>query len=137
MYSIVADIQSYPGFLKWCSASEIVSDSDSLTIAKLVVSYSKLKIQFTTRNTSVYGASIDMILEEGPFTELEGKWLFQSLADNACKVSLDMKFNFDNSLTKTIMTKVFSNIIATQIDAFQKRAQEIYGPPVLMSTDNA
>jgi len=47
MYDVIADVRSYPAFLNWCSGMEIVSESDDELVAKLIISYGKLKFSFT------------------------------------------------------------------------------------------
>ena len=127
MYEIVADIRAYPDFLNWCEAIEIIDEQELEVIAKLKISYSKLNIQFTTRNQNIPNERIIMNLVDGPFSSLEGVWLFKKLNSDACKVSIDMQFDFDRSVVPSIFTKVFEKIISMQLDAFQKRAQNIYG----------
>lgn len=126
MYQVVADIASYPAFLNWCDSAEIISADRNEVVAQLGVSYTRLNMQFTTRNQNIPGVSIDMVLEDGPFSELKGRWLFQTLSEDACKVSLDMNFDFDRSLTKQIVAKVFAGLVSSQIDAFQQRAEALY-----------
>ncbi|MCL4158080.1 UNVERIFIED_CONTAM: hypothetical protein GTU68_028183 [Idotea baltica] len=129
MYDVVADIRSYPGFLNWCHASEVISESDQEVLAKLMISYTKLNFEFTTQNLNTPYESIKLSLVDGPFTALSGQWSFVALSDEACKVSIDMSFDFERSLAKHMMAKVFSNIITTQLEAFQDRAKVIYGEP--------
>jgi len=127
MYDVVADIRSYPRFLNWCEASQIISEIDQEVVAKLKISYAKLNFEFTTRNINSPHQSIQLNLVDGPFSSLSGEWTFVELSKDACKVSIQMTFDFENSLTKKMMAKVFSNIIATQLEAFQSRAKVIYG----------
>ena len=127
MYEIVADIRAYPDFLNWCEAIEIVDEQEFEVIAKLKISYSKLNIQFTTKNQNIPNERIIMNLVDGPFSSLEGVWVFKKLNSDACKVSIDMQFDFDRSVVPNIFTKIFEKIISMQLDAFQQRAKKIYG----------
>ena len=127
MYDVVVDIPSYPGFLNWCDASKVIEETDESVVAKLVIAYTKLNFEFTTRNINTPHESIRIELVDGPFTALNGEWTFAALSDEACKVSLKMNFDFQRSLTKRMMAKVFTNIISAQLEAFQKRAEVLYG----------
>ncbi len=127
MFDVVSDIRSYPGFLKWCENMEIISETSDEVVAKLMISYTKLNISFTTRNQIVKNESIIMNLVDGPFSSLTGKWLIQKLDDNACKVSLEMDFMFDRAITQKLFGRVFQNVISDQVDAFHKRAEQLYG----------
>ena len=127
MYDVVADVRSYPGFLNWCDNMEIISETSEEVIAKLIISYGKLDFSFTTRNKMVKNESIQMSLVDGPFSRLSGIWTILKLDDNACKVSLEMEFAFDNPITQKLFGRVFQKIISAQLDAFQKRAEQLYG----------
>jgi len=132
MYDIVADIEVYPDFLYWCSAADIVSQQPDEIVARLKIEYSKLNILFTTRNQNTPGKSIRLSLVEGPFADLSGEWRFEALTPEACKVSIEMDFVFENSLSRRVLSGVFKKTIGMQLDAFQKRAVQLYGKPVLI-----
>jgi ribosome-associated toxin RatA of RatAB toxin-antitoxin module len=127
MYDVIADIRSYPAFLNWCSGTQIVSESSGELVAKLMISYGKLSFEFTTRNTMIESQSVSMNLVEGPFSTLSGQWVLQPLSENACKVSLEMDFNFESLITQTLFGRVFKSVITAQLDAFQNRAEQLYG----------
>ena len=127
MFDVVADIRSYPGFLKWCDDMQIISENAEEVVAKLMISYAKLNFSFTTRNKMKKNESITMNLVDGPFSSLTGQWTIQALSDDACKVSLEMDFMFDSKITDKLFGRFFENIINDQIDAFQKRASQLYG----------
>ena len=70
---------------------------------------------------------MELQLVDGPFKFLHGDWRFEALEDQACKVSLDMKFEFSNPLLGIVAGPVFSNIANGLVESFQRRAEEIYG----------
>ncbi len=127
MYDVIADVRSYPSFLNWCNGMEILEESSEEVVAKLLISYGKLNFSFTTKNAMTKKESITMNLVDGPFSSLEGQWLIQALSGEASKVSLEMDFLFDSALTQKLFGRVFQNVISAQLDAFQKRADQLYG----------
>ena len=70
---------------------------------------------------------IEIRLVEGPFRHLEGFWRFDALGEDACKVSLDLEFEFSNRLLAMAFGKVFTQVAGTLVDSFVKRANERYG----------
>jgi len=126
MYDVVADIRSYPGFLGWCDGTEIISESTGEVVAKLLILVSKVNFSFTTKNINTVNESIKLSLVDGPFSSLSGQWRFQELSPDACKVSLDMDFQFDSAITHKLFSRIFEKVIITQLDAFQKRAMVVY-----------
>ncbi|NNC98845.1 MAG: type II toxin-antitoxin system RatA family toxin [Gammaproteobacteria bacterium] len=127
MYDIVTDIQSYPDFLNWCESVELLAEDEGEVIARLNISTAKLNLHFTTRNVNKPGESITLTLVDGPFSQLTGQWQFKALSHDACKVSVDMNFEFDRSLVPAVFGNVFGKLISMELDAFQQRAQQLYG----------
>ena len=127
MYDVVADIPSYPEFLAWCNDVNIVSQTPEEVVAELIIAYGILDFSFTTRNSMQQDTFIQLTLVDGPFSDLQGEWLFTALDEQACKVSLEMDFMFDSPLTHKVLSGVFQKIVSTQLDAFQKRARSLYG----------
>lgn len=127
MYSLVDDIPAYAQFLPWCKQSEEISRDADEVVGRLDLAHSGLQKSFTTRNRMQPGKMIEMRLVEGPFKHLQGFWRFESLGEQACKVSLDMEFEFSNRLVGMAMGPVFSQAANTLVDAFCKRAEVVYG----------
>ena len=127
LYDLVNDVANYPEFLPWCSASKVLEVSDEAMRAELTVSKGTLNQRFTTRNELVPGESIVMNLEEGPFSELHGVWTFKSLGDKACKITLDLRFDYAGALVKATLGPLFTQAANTMVDAFCQRAKKLYG----------
>ncbi len=127
LYDLVNDVASYPQFLPWCSASEVLEESADSMRASLTVAKATLSQRFMTRNKLVPGKSIEMQLEEGPFSQLQGVWEFKALGDKACKISLDMTFDYAGPLVKATLGPLFTQAANTMVDAFCQRAKQLYG----------
>ena len=70
---------------------------------------------------------IEMRLGEGPFRRLEGYWRFEPLGEQACKVPLDMDFEFANKTVGFAFGPIFNQIANTLVDSFSKRAIDVFG----------
>ncbi|MCK4743296.1 MAG: type II toxin-antitoxin system RatA family toxin [Sulfuriflexus sp.] len=127
MYALVDDIDAYPKFLPWCGASEVLERNDDEVKASILLSRSGLKKSFTTLNRLQSGKMIEMRLIEGPFSHLQGFWRFESLNESASKIMFDIEFEFSNKLLAMTVGPVFSQVTNTIVDAFTKRAVEVYG----------
>lgn len=127
MYAVIHDVTSYPEFLPWCVDALIKEENDALQVAELKVAYKRLALTFSTSNALVKDESISMSLISGPFKTLSGQWMLQTLDEHACKVSLEMTFAFANPVTHALFGRVFHSVVSAQVDAFQKRAEQIYG----------
>ena len=85
---------------------------------------------FTTRNEHVAGRSVSLRLLKGPFSRLDGGWHFVPIGDGsqrACRVELRMDYGFDNRALAAVVGPVFDKIAASLVDAFVKRAEQVYG----------
>lgn len=128
MYDLVNNINAYPDFLPWCKSSYIISESEDVIEASVEIAKGSLNKSFATRNLLQKNKMIEMKLLEGPFKHLEGFWRFQSLKDpSACKVTLDLEFEFNSKLVGLAVGPVFSKIANTLVDSFCKRAVDVYG----------
>jgi ribosome-associated toxin RatA of RatAB toxin-antitoxin module len=126
MFTLVSDIRRYPEFLPWCKYVAISSQNDSQVIASITMSRAGLEKSFTTTNVVKTNESIDMRLLEGPFNHLEGRWNFEALGEEGCKISLKMAFEIRNPVLRLSLEPVFTKIVNTLVDAFVKRANELY-----------
>ncbi|ADU92336.1 type II toxin-antitoxin system RatA family toxin [Taylorella equigenitalis] len=127
MFELVDNVKEYPEFMPWCGGATEIQRTDSTLIATVVISIAGLKQSFTTTNLNTPPTKISLTLVEGPFSALSGEWNFKPLAENACKVSFDLKYDFKSKPLALIVGPVFNTIASTFIDSFTKRAQAKYG----------
>lgn len=127
MFELVNDIESYPEFLPWCGSAQLLERTEDEIRARVEIAYGSVRKAFTTRNRLQQDKMIEMRLLEGPFRHLEGYWRFDSLGERACKVALDLDFEFSGRLVGLALGPVFNQIANTLVDAFANRAVEVYG----------
>jgi ribosome-associated toxin RatA of RatAB toxin-antitoxin module len=125
LYGLVADIESYPAFLPWCSGADIVSREPGRTVATLHVNYHGVRQNFTTENLETPVDRIDIRLVSGPFRHLQGHWTFAPLGADASKVSLRLEYQFSNGLLDRMVGPVFGHMANTFVDAFVRRADAL------------
>ncbi len=128
MYQLVNNIDDYSAFLPWCRSSKVISESETEMVASIEIAKSVLNKTFTTHNQLVKGKRIELKLVDGPFKALSGFWQFDTLkTENACKVNLELDFEFDTALMSIAAKPIFTQIANSLVDSFCKRAVEIYG----------
>ncbi len=127
MYALVADVESYPQFLPWCSGVEVHSRSDDIVEASLELQRAGLKKRFRTRNVLTPERSISLQLVGGPFRHLSGGWQFTPLGDAGSKVALELEFEFDNKALDLMMGAFFEDTCNSLVEAFTERAAAVYG----------
>lgn len=127
MFQLVNDIEAYPQYMDGCIGAEVLERSESEITARLDLSKMRMRYSFTTRNHLIEPETMDMRLVEGPFKQLKGLWSFRALAENACKVSLELEFEFNNGLVAKAAGKWFESVANELVDGLCRRAQQIYG----------
>ena len=107
----------------------VFEEADSLEelCGELEVSRIGIRQRFSTCNALVENERMDIQLRDGPFRRLEGGWRFTPLREDASKVELVLHFEFSGKLIDAAFGRVFNQIANTLVDAFCKRADEVYG----------
>ncbi len=130
MFALVTDVPRYPEFLPWCDRSAVLAeDADGMT-AEVGIAFGGIHQSFTTRNTHRAPDSVDLQLIKGPFSQLSGQWLFSPVGDGsqrACKVDLTLNYGFSSATLSALIGPVFDKIAGTLVEAFVKRAEQVYG----------
>ena len=127
MFNLVDHVETYPVFLPWCSQTHVEFRDETRTLATLHINYLAVKSHFTTENAKDFPLRMSIKLVDGPFRKLEGLWQFRQLSDTACKIDFRLSYEFSSKLFEKIIGPVFSQITNTFVDAFVKRAEQIYG----------
>ena len=128
MYDLVNNVEAYPEFLKWCSNSHVIENSEFKMIAGMTVSLAGIKQKFTTENTLIKDDKILKImlnLKEGPFEKLKGYWQFSELTEQASKIELHLEFNFKTGLMNSAFRKGFGRIAQQLVSDFVNRAEHV------------
>ena len=127
MFDLVDRVEDYPAFLPWCNRTELKFRDSEKTVATLFIDFKAVKSHFTTSNHKRPGREMRFELIDGPFRRLEGFWQFRELDEHACKVEFFLHYEFSSRLFEKIIGPVFSHITGSFVDAFVKRAREVYG----------
>ena len=130
MYALVTDVAAYPQFLPWCDHASIVGEDAMGVTAEIGIAFGGVRQTFTTRNLHTPSREVAMHLVDGPFSRLDGCWSFAALADGserACRVGLLLNYGFDNIALGKLIGPVFDRIAGSMVDAFVKRAEQVYG----------
>ena len=117
-------LRALPGVFAWMSSCE---HDEAHLIGEMTLGRAGVEQTITTRNDLFAPERIELSLVKGPFKRLKGRWLFIPMGEGACKVSLEMEFEFANRLLGMAFGKLFQQIAGQLVDAFTKRANELYG----------
>lgn len=127
MFDLVATVEDYPKFLPWCGGVKVIERSHERLVACLAIHFKGVSQSFTTANHHARPTSMRMSLVDGPFRLLDGTWNFRALRDDACKVELNLHYEFSNRMLEGLVGPVFGVIANSMVDSFCKRAETVYG----------
>lgn len=130
MFNLVIDIERYPEFLPWCLDCRIVNEKDGCIYANLVVGYKLFREWFLSKVYVAPDKTINVEYVNGPLRHLTNRWKFITHVDGSCTVDFFVDFEFKNQFFEKIMGKFFHEIARRMVSAFEKRAEDLYGPAI-------
>lgn len=133
MFDLVADVERYPEFVPLCRSLVVrrrveSGDGVQMLTADMTVSYKLLQETFTSRVT--LDRPHRRILVEylnGPFSMLDNRWSFRPLGEHECEVEFFIAYEFRSRTLGIVMGAVFDAAFRRFAEAFERRADEVYG----------
>lgn len=122
MFALVNDVAAYPRRFDWCEAAEVIERDADRVVARLDLGLGAFRTWFTTENALSPPHHIDMVLRDGPFESLTGRWQFHALDECACKVSLTLAFEPQSRLLAPALTLGFQGLADRMVDDFVRVA---------------
>jgi coenzyme Q-binding protein COQ10 len=102
--------------------------NETMQIADMVIGFGPFRESFTSRNALLRPEFIKVRYERGPFKYLNNDWLFAPDA-RGCKVDFWVDFEFRSRILQRAIGVVFHEATRRMVNAFLRRAREVYGPP--------
>lgn len=133
LYSLVADVESYPEFLPWCRASRVMNEKPNSFHGELVLNFKHITEQYTSLVELYPGDAeqaehrIDVSLVKGPFKNLTNKWRFLPAQDGGTDIHIAVDFNFRSKVLDRLIGALFTLATEKMIVAFISRADALYG----------
>ena len=131
LIDLVLDIEKYPEFVPFCLGAPVYEKNNEgdliLIIADLTIGKGPFKdtyksdVKFNKRDSTIKVTNIG-----GPLNHLENFWHFNEQV-NGTEISFDIDFEIENKFLNIVMTKSFQFGLDKIADAFQKRAEKLFG----------
>ncbi|KRX54572.1 Coenzyme Q-binding protein COQ10 -like protein A, mitochondrial [Trichinella sp. T9] len=157
MYKLAADVVHYKDFVPWCTDSKVIRHiSTNCAEVELSVGFPPLIEKYTSLVTfskpkmvkvsEKFPTNIIITQRQGTFLcyyfqsvsqesrlfhYLMSTWQFHPNADDpdTCVVHFSVIFQFRSPLYASLANLVFEEVTTNMINAFFKRARDVYGPP--------
>ncbi len=132
MFALVADVERYPEFVPLCQGLRVLrrehTGPHETLIASMTVAYKFFTETFTSR-VVLKPAERTILVSylDGPFRRLENRWTFCPQGENACHVGFYLDYEFRSHAFQMLMGAVFDRAFRKFADAFEARADIVYG----------
>jgi coenzyme Q-binding protein COQ10 len=127
MFDLVADVGKYPQFLPWCVASRVRSRTERELVADLTIGFGPFRESFTSRVSLDRPGRVTVKYENGPFRYLNNQWDFKPVGTGT-EVGFFVDFEFRSRVLQAAIGVVFNEAVRRMVNAFLKRARDVYGP---------
>ncbi|MGE3308082.1 MAG: type II toxin-antitoxin system RatA family toxin [Rhizobiaceae bacterium] len=136
MFALVADVEKYPQFLPLCEALTVRSRKEregrTVLVADMAVGYKAIRETFTTQVLLKPDENaIDVQYIDGPFRYLTNTWRFAPAATGGSEVHFAIDYEFKSRMLGALMGTMFDRAFRMFADAFEQRADAIYGKPAI------
>ena len=131
LIDLVLDIEKYPEFVPFCLDAHVHERNNEgelvLIIADLTIGKGPFKdtyksdVKFNKKDNTIKVTNIG-----GPLNHLENIWHFKEL-ESGTEISFDIDFEIENKFLNIVMTKSFQFGLDKIADAFQNRAEVLFG----------
>lgn len=132
MFALVADVEHYPEFLPMCEALAVRSrrerDGVTLLVADMTVGYKALRETFTSQVVLKPADNrIDVKYIDGPFKYLTNRWRFTETPAGGTEIDFYIDYEFKSRVLGALMGALFDRAFRMFSEAFEKRADAVYG----------
>ena len=132
LIELVLDIEKYPEFVPFCFDAKIYENKQDGDLQKIIADLTigkgpfkdtyKSDVAFNKKTDSIYVKNL-----EGPLNHLTNNWTFSDKNNGITEVNFDIDFEIKNKFLNSLMVVSFQFGLEKIADAFQKRAEELFG----------
>ncbi|MXP25165.1 type II toxin-antitoxin system RatA family toxin [Altererythrobacter indicus] len=126
MFDLVADVDNYPEFLPWVVATRIRSDDGREMVADMLVGFKALREKFTSRVHKERPHQLRVQYVDGPLRDLDNLWVFRDI-EGGCEIDFKVDFAFKSRMFEALAGQYFDRAFRKMVNAFETRADELYG----------
>ena len=134
MFNLVSDVEAYPQFLPLCTSLRVlrrtVEGETETFVAEMQVGYKAIRETFKTRVTCEKPTQRILVeYIDGPFRYLRNRWVFRDESAGGSHVDFHIDYEFKSRILGMLMGSMFDQAFRRFADAFERRADAIYGRP--------
>jgi coenzyme Q-binding protein COQ10 len=127
VYDLVAGIDAYPTFLRWCPASRVrpLDQMGRAFVADVLVRARMIHERLTARVLLEPHERIQVEHVSGPFRHMVSEWRFRDAPDGGCIVDVVIEFELRSILLDRLVGLFFDEAVRRLVDAFAAQAHRL------------
>ena len=133
LFKLVAELESYPGFVPCCQRVKVLSrkadgPDKTVIVSRMTVGLSALQVTYANRTVADLAARqirVDAI--DGPLRHLRVVWTFNPDGEEWTDVAFTVNYEFSSPILGAVASRVFDSMFRDIVDAFERRADEVFG----------
>src|SRR5262245_41027805 len=136
MFDLVADVEQYPQFVPLCQSLKILrrtpgAEGIETIVANMTVAYKVMRETFTSRVTlDRPNLDIEVDYLDWPVSRMENRWDFHPVAEQVCDIEFFIAYEFKSRVLAMLMGAMFEAAFRRFAEAFERRADAVYGRQV-------
>jgi ribosome-associated toxin RatA of RatAB toxin-antitoxin module len=130
MFDLIEQVEDYPQFLPWCTATQLLERTADTVSAMVEVGVRDLRVRVTTRNDKRAPEYMAIHLEGGSFRHFHGEWLLRPLGTDGCHVTFKLRYELALH-AEAVAGRLIDHAADRMVDAFVARAEVRYGTPLV------
>jgi coenzyme Q-binding protein COQ10 len=132
MFDLVADVERYPEFVPLCVRHAIRSRATrvetEILMTDMTVACGFYRESFISRVTLDRAKGCILVEStDGPLRRLQTRWTFQPRSDGSCDVGFYLHYELASQALALLMGAVFDAAFGRFVQAFERRADIVYG----------
>ena len=127
LFSLVADIESYPAFIPGCLQTRVLSRRENVLLVENVFGLGPLRQKFISQATLDLPHKLCITSENGIWRRFRMDWRFEPMG-NGCRLSCAMELEFSSAMLNAVAPFAAADVELGILQAFELRAEKIFGP---------
>ena len=126
LFDLAADVERYPEFLPWCVAARVHRSEGNIYHTDQVFGVGVFRERFKSKTVLQRSEKIAVTSTSKMFRKFELIWLFDSLPDSACGVTIIAELELRSKIVQDLFQRNISQTVGSIMSAFEARAHQIY-----------
>ena len=127
MFSLVADIERYPDFLRWWVAARILRRDANVLTVEQSVGLGPVRVLFASQAVLQPPRRIDVTSVDPQFRHYQLAWIIEPLTGMGCRLKVTADCELRSGLLQSLIRGLLPSTIADVVSAFDRRAHALYG----------